>query len=105
MRTLPHRFAIDATPLGAGTVCIDGRVARQIRRVLRLGVGDRICLFCGEGWEHDAGLVAVNDNRAEAQIEASQQPETELRCRLCVGVSILKGEKLDWVVQKLTELG
>jgi 16S rRNA (uracil1498-N3)-methyltransferase len=100
-----HRFLVDAALLTAGPICLEDAAARQIRRVLRLRVGDRVCLFCGDGWEHEASLVEVASERVLARIEASRQPDVELRRPLRFGIALLKGEKLEWVVQKLTELG
>ena len=72
-----HRFFVAASLLTAEPVCLEVAAARQIRRVLRLRVGDRVGLFCGDGWEHEARLVEVAGERVLARIETSRQPDVE----------------------------
>src|SRR5438874_399161 len=100
-----HRFLVDSAHLAGPLVCLDGPAAHQMRRVLRLSAGARVCLFCGDGWEHEAVIEAVTAAEVRLRIDASAQPDRELPCLLHVGMALLKGEKLEWVVQKLTELG
>jgi 16S rRNA (uracil1498-N3)-methyltransferase len=100
-----HRFAVAADCLRQETLRLDGPPARQMRRVLRLGPGDRVVLFCGDGAEHEAVILALPGDGVQLGVEATRRPEVEPRCRLELGIALLKGEKLDWVLQKLAELG
>src|SRR5262249_17285776 len=87
-------------------VLLPAPVAHQVFRVLRLQAGARIALFSGEdGRECKAVLEQVSASTVVARIAAWRVPGVELPCRLHVALAILKGEKLDWAVQKLTELG
>lgn len=100
-----HRFWVTAETLGEEVVRFDGRLALQVRRVLRLRAGEEIALFCGDGWEHHVTLTEVGEARVEGRVVERRQPETEPRARVWLAVALLKGEKLEWVVQKGTELG
>jgi 16S rRNA (uracil1498-N3)-methyltransferase len=100
-----HRFFVAAEVLCEEHVCLGGAVAEQIRRVLRLRAGEEIGLFCGDGWEHRVALVAIGEGRLEGRIVERWQPETEPRAAVWLAVAALKGEKLEWVIQKGTELG
>ncbi len=100
-----HRFCLPSPLSVDETVRLEGTVARQIRRVLRLKPGEQIGLFCGDGAEYTSTVVEVSSEDVTVRLGARHRPETELRRPLEVGVSLLKGEKLEWVVQKLTELG
>lgn len=100
-----HRFYVDAGVLDDSPVSLDGAAARQIRRVLRLRPGERIALFCGDGAEHQARIEAFTTTGVQLCVDLTCHPETELPGELEVGLAILKGEKLEWTVQKLTELG
>jgi 16S rRNA (uracil1498-N3)-methyltransferase len=82
-----------------------GPAANHISRVLRLRTGDELILFDGRGGEYearidefrkDAVLVSVNEHRAVER-------ESPLAITLAQGVS--RGERMDWVIQKATELG
>ena len=84
---------------------IEGDAANHITRVLRLGQGDALAVFDGNGGEYAARIeefrkgaviVAVGERSAAAR-------ESALSLTLAQGVS--RGERMDWVVQKATELG
>ncbi|HEU4754665.1 MAG TPA: RsmE family RNA methyltransferase, partial [Armatimonadota bacterium] len=47
----------------------------------------------------------VGPHRVTAEVASRLRPEVELPCRIHLAVAVLKGEKLEWVVQKATELG
>ena len=84
---------------------IDGDAANHITRVLRLERGDALTVFDGRGGEYAArieefrkGAVIVSVGDASTVIR-----ESPLSLTLAQGVS--RGERMDWVVQKATELG
>ena len=100
-----NRFCVAHECLHAEPCLLPGAVARQVTRVLRLAPGDRVVLFSGDGEEHEARIVAAAERRVEVQLTATRLPDVELRCPIEFGLALLKGEKLEWTVQKLTELG
>lgn len=100
-----HRFVVNASILAQAPVVLDGAVAHQISRVLRLMPGQRVVLLCGDGCEHEAELMAMERERVQLAVLTTRQPQVELTRRVELGVALLKGEKLEWVVQKTTELG
>jgi 16S rRNA (uracil1498-N3)-methyltransferase len=100
-----HRFCCpDAAPDG-DRVRITGPVAAQIRRVLRLGPGDQVILFGADEWEYTVQLESVQPDAALGRVVARAAPRAEPRCELTLAMALLKGEKLEWVLQKGTELG
>ncbi|MBM3947609.1 MAG: RsmE family RNA methyltransferase, partial [SAR202 cluster bacterium] len=100
-----HRFwaPVEALVLG-GVVELPEAAAHQIRRVLRLRPGNVISVFGGDGVEWKASLAEVG-SRVMARLEGGERPDVELPEELELAVAVLKGEKLDWLVQKTTELG
>ena len=84
---------------------LDEGQARYLTRALRLKVGDSVTLFDGRGGEYDAALIAAGKKDATVEIGAfhDRVPESTLRIHLVQGVS--KGDRMDTVVQKATELG
>lgn len=100
-----QRFFIPPELLGTDEVDLPAEVAHQVSRVLRLSPGAEVILLDGSGQECRALLTAVASKSAHARITARARPDSELPCRLHVGLAALKGEKLDWAIQKLTELG
>jgi 16S rRNA (uracil1498-N3)-methyltransferase len=84
---------------------IDGQVAHQIRAVLRLHPGDIVELLDNSGWVHTARLTEVGKGRVAAEVVGRRRAETEPRVRLELYQALLKGQKMELVLQKGTELG
>jgi len=101
-RTRLHIAGIDAA---ASELELDSDKSRYLNRVLRLRVGDHISVFDGEGSEYAATISVMSKSGATLRIEdkIASQTETGLRVHLVQGIS--RGERMDFVVQKATELG
>jgi 16S rRNA (uracil1498-N3)-methyltransferase len=75
-------------------------------RVLRLGAGDRVRLFNGDGHDYEAELLQAGKRGAQARVLARvDAPATESPLAITLAQGIARGEKMDWVLQKATELG
>ncbi|MGW8193344.1 MAG: 16S rRNA (uracil(1498)-N(3))-methyltransferase [Desulforhopalus sp.] len=99
-----HRFFFDPGNRSGETVTLSEEESRHITRVLRLKVGHEIELFDGSGTLY-YGVLAVIDRRVVAHLSGIAST-----CRgdskvVWVQQGLLKGEKMDMVVQKCTELG
>lgn len=79
--------------------------ARYISRALRLRVGDLISIFNGNDGEFSASVVAIDRNSVVIQIDSTIDTATESRLKLHLVQGISRGERMDFVVQKATELG
>jgi 16S rRNA (uracil1498-N3)-methyltransferase len=93
-------------PLFANTdVTLAGDQARYIGRVLRLKPGDGFTIFDGTGGEYPATVAAVGKTQVQISIAAlnNRSAESPLSIHLLQGIS--RGERMDFVVQKATELG
>jgi 16S rRNA (uracil1498-N3)-methyltransferase len=86
-----------------GTVVGDELV--HLRKVLRLEPGDRFIVFDDTGWEHEAVVRSFSAHRGDIEILRSYQPERESALQITLAVGLTKGEKMDFVVEKATELG
>ena len=84
---------------------IDGPEYMHLKKVLRLGPGDRITVFDESGWEHDAVLRELAAEQGEIEILRSYEAGRESPLQITLGVALTKGEKMDLVVEKATELG
>lgn len=100
------RVPVDA-PLAPGArVALPEEAAAHLQRVLRLQAGDACVLFNGDGNDYEARLVAAGKRGQEADIVAVRPAaagESPLRIALLQGIA--RGEKMDWILQKATELG
>lgn len=79
--------------------------ARYVGRVLRLRPGDALTVFDGNGGEYPANVGTISKQAAELNVgeHIARSTESPLRIRLLQGIS--RGERMDIVVQKATELG
>ena len=94
------------SPLEPGReVVLPDSAAAHAVRVLRLRAGDVVTLFNGDGNEYPAMLIAAGARELRAAIEAVATPMRESPLRITLLQAIARGEKMDWIVQKATELG
>ena len=86
-------------------VVIEGQAASHLLRVLRIKTEQPIILFDGMGTEFQASIKITGRNRLTATIKshANISRESPLNIHLVQGIS--RGERMDWVLQKATELG
>jgi 16S rRNA (uracil1498-N3)-methyltransferase len=95
-----------ATSLASGaTVTLQGNTAHYLGKVLRLTTGNALVLFNGDGREYPATIDTVSKNAVTATLGEARTPDTESALRTVLGIGISRGERMDYVVQKSTELG
>ena len=93
-------------PLAAGKrITLPETAGHHVARVLRLGAGDALTVFDGRGGEYRATLVRVSRAAVEADVGAHDPVERESALAVELGQGICKGDRMDLVVQKATELG
>ena len=98
------RFFTD-TPLSLGDHELPEAQAHYISRVLRMAEGDALQLFDGSGQEFRARLVEVGKKRVVVQIDESFAGQVESPLQIHLGQGLSRGERMDWAIQKATELG
>jgi 16S rRNA (uracil1498-N3)-methyltransferase len=79
--------------------------ARYVGRVLRLRVGDDVSVFNGQGGEYSATLQSIGKNSAGLLIGEQREVATESSLKIHLVQAVSRGERMDFVVQKATELG
>ena len=84
---------------------IVGDELAHLRKVLRLEPGDRFIVFDDTGWEHEAVVRSFSAHRGDIDILRSYQAERESALQITLALGLTKGEKMDFVVEKATELG
>lgn len=98
-----RRFFIQPDTEISDSVLLSQRETHHITKVLRLGPGTRLQLLDGRGNIHDAEITALGKN-AQLKILASVHIEGD-KTPLRVCQSVLKGQKMELLIQKCTELG
>jgi len=101
-----RRFFVEPELLQTRTGLISGELYRHMATVLRLGVGDAIRLADGNGNEAVATIVAVEKEGLRVEIEPAQAALPAAAMPLItIYQGLPKGEKIDLILQKCTELG
>ncbi len=80
-------------------------IATHLLRVLRLSAGDELVLFNGDGKDYRARIVETGKRGARVDLLAATEVNAESPLRITLAQAIARGEKMDWVLQKATELG
>jgi 16S rRNA (uracil1498-N3)-methyltransferase len=93
-------------PLASGDeVTLPAQAGEHVARVLRLVVGDALVLVNGDGNDYPAVLASVGKREVRARIVDMQPVGSESPLRLTLAQGVARGEKMDLIVQKATELG
>ncbi len=100
----PPRFHVPALPED-GTAVLPESAAQHARSVLRLRPGAAVRLFDGAGREHAAVLEAVSAREVRARLAERVAPRDESPLAVSLAFAPLKGERLEWALQKAVELG
>jgi 16S rRNA (uracil1498-N3)-methyltransferase len=98
----PARFALHH-PVVDGTAIIEGGELHHLRDVLRLREGAAIALLGPNGVEHLARIERFEEGRAIVRVEKTL-PADE-RPSLILATAIIKGPRMDFIVEKAAELG
>lgn len=99
------RFFVAADTVQDGRVMVRGEELLRMRKVLRLRPGAQVLLFDTEGTEHEAFIHGYGEAAAEVTVVRSYDPQRESPLIITLAQAVGKGEKMDWVVEKTTELG
>jgi 16S rRNA (uracil1498-N3)-methyltransferase len=79
--------------------------SNHLLRVLRLDVGDVFHLFNGDGFDYVSEILSAEKRGGKVRIVGRQAVHNESPLAIHVFQSIARGEKMDWILQKATELG
>jgi len=86
-------------------VSLDGSTGHYLARVLRTSEGDQVVLFNGDGFDYQATVTKVDRQSVSVQVSGATQRLTESPLRVTLVQAIGRGERMDFTLQKATELG
>ncbi|MGL6097502.1 MAG: RsmE family RNA methyltransferase, partial [Fimbriiglobus sp.] len=92
-------------PLAPGEVVLDGPEAHHLAAVRRFGPGDCVTLFNGDGFEYPAEVISAAKKSAVLMVRSADAVSREVGFPLVVAAALPKGDRADFLVEKLTELG
>ncbi len=100
-----RRFFVEPDVIGEQEAVLEGAVARQIAKVLRLKAGDAIVLLDGLGGVYSAEIAAMSAGAVRARILGGESDVNEPRLKLTLASCLPKSDRIEHIVGKCTELG
>ena len=100
---VPRVYLPEAREPGTA-IPLPAETARHLRKALRLEPGAAVTAFDGDGGELD-GVLVEGDSGPALRLEKRRDTDQESPLETSLWAGLAKGEKMDWVVQKATELG
>jgi 16S rRNA (uracil1498-N3)-methyltransferase len=101
---MADRFYVNCE-LRPGPVVLQGPEAHHLATVCRLRPGDAVCLFNGDGRQYPAEVAEVGKRAVTLQVQGVEEPRREHGFRLEVAAPLPKGDRAQFLLEKLTELG
>lgn len=102
------RFFID-TPIHLSqlgdVIDLPATIYHHWGKVLRAKVGDKAVLFDGQGGEYDVTLIDINKKHAQVRLDNHSPINRAPPCEITLGLVVSRGERMDYAIQKATELG
>lgn len=93
-------------PLRSNTeFALEPEASHHLARVLRLGVGDTVTVFDGTGGEYPGEITAIDKKHVSVMTGTHLPCDNESPLHIHLGIAVSRGERMDWIVQKSTELG
>ena len=98
------RFFADVTMAAGAALSLPEGTARHVQ-VLRLQPGHQITLFNGQGGEWNATITRMGRSDVEVTLGAHRLDEREAGRAVQLALGMPANERMDWLVEKATELG
>lgn len=99
------RFPVDKKSVKDNKAVISGPDQKHVVKVLRLRQGDEITLFDSESNEYYGKISSIRKNDLEVDIYKTEKVNRESQLNITLLQGLPKGDKMDYVVEKATELG
>ena len=100
-----HRFYCPGEIIPGRILGLPSNAAHHAARVLRLEPGDRVTLFNGSGGEFPAIIAGVSKSGTTVTVGEYLAAECESPLDITLVQAVCANEKMDWIIQKLVEMG
>ncbi len=99
-----HRFFIPPSWISGNEVIFRDEIARQMKQVLRLNPGDEVIALDNTSAELEVEITHIGDS-IQGKIIAHRKNENEPKIPVTLFFSLSQREKVEWILQKCTEIG
>lgn len=101
-----HRFFVEEPAMGADGITITGGDVNHIKNVLRMSVGDKICVINGQNnQEYYCEITALGNDAVDTRICEIRESDQELGNEIVLFQGLPKSDKMELIIQKAVELG
>lgn len=101
-----HRFFVEEPAMGEDSITITGGDVNHIKNVLRMSVGDKICVINGQNnKEYYCEITAVGNDAVDTRICEIRESDQELGNEVVLFQGLPKSDKMELIIQKAVELG
>jgi len=100
-----NRVYVDQPLMPGSEALLPEAAANHVARVLRLRAGAPLVLFDGSGADFRGEIVAVEGDRVRVSVGARAPGLRESPLGITLVQAVSRGERMDWTLQKATELG
>lgn len=98
-------FFIEREALRGETVSITGPLARHLKGSLRTHPGENVWLAEAGGPRYEVRITAADRDRLTGRVLSEIPPPPPRLPRITVGFALIKGDGMEWAIQKATEFG
>ncbi len=104
MKKNMHRFYVPSKNIQENVVILPAEHSNHIKNVLRMKPGDSCIVFDGSGFEYEVCLEKIYPE-PEGRIISLQKTTAPDKVKLTLAQGMAKGEKMDLIIQKCSEIG
>ncbi len=101
---MAERFYVNCE-LRLGRVLLENAEAHHLAAVCRIRAGEEVCLFNGDGCQYPARIESAGRRQVELEVIGVERPQHELPFRLEAAAPLPRGDRAQFLLEKLTELG
>lgn len=99
------KFFVDRENISENTIEITNTDVSHISRVLRMTVGDALTICDGMGNDYETTITEIGEKSIVCHINSKEKSNTEPNIRVTLFQCLPKAAKMDYIIQKTTELG
>lgn len=100
-----HRFFVKRSDISGEIITIRGEDLKHIKSVLRLKEGEQVSICDGEETDYIAKIESIDSQEVVLSVQESFRSKGEAPVSLKLYQGLPKGDKMELIVQKCTELG
>lgn len=101
-----YHFFVEPSQIGEKEIVITGQDVNHIKNVIRLKSGDEISVSNGvDGKDYRCGITEITEEEVRCELRFIKEDGVELPAKVYLFQGLPKGDKMEFIIQKMVELG